>query len=125
METQELKEEVITINASDSIDEFAIFKKEDEKNLLAEDLRIEETVNSSWSGVSGCGSAKEIERQVKAAYEGWVQKKLFEYRNLKYKTFGHGEGKVKTHSSHAPWPDNSRKCGGSLSLPCYIVFERP
>ena len=124
MDNQDLKEEVFTIEPNDAIDEFAVFMKPNTNKNVGEDLRIEETVSRTWSGVSGCGDASEKARQIKAAYEGWVAKKLFEYRHLKYKTYGHGEGQIRTSSSRAPWPDNNRSCRGSLSLPCYIVFEQ-
>ncbi|MDX9906830.1 MAG: hypothetical protein RBS55_09615 [Bacteroidales bacterium] len=124
MENNETTTEEIIVKANDSIDELAIFIKPSDYKAVGQDLRIEETVYRTWSGVRGCGDSNEIARQVKAAYEGWVARKLFEYRHLKYKSYGHGEGKVRTSSGKRPWPDNSRFCGGSLSLPCYIIFEQ-
>ncbi|WP_113635012.1 hypothetical protein [Nubsella zeaxanthinifaciens] len=125
MKNQDLTEEVIVIAANDAIDDFAIFREPTNGTGKGEDLRIEETVYRTWSGVSGCGAESEKTRQVKAAYEGWVSNKLFEYRHLRYKTYGHGEGQIRTSSSQEPWPSNRRSCRGSLQLPCYIIFEQP
>lgn len=124
MEKKELQDEQFVVEPNDAIDEFVIFRKPDTIKVNAQDLRIEETVTRTWSGVSSCGDANVKAKQIKDAYEGWVAKKLFEYRHLRYKTYGHGEGTIRVSHSRAPWPDNSRSCRGSLSLPCYIVFEQ-
>lgn len=118
-----LDEEVVKINPDDAIDEFSVFKSEDFKKITTTDLRIEETIYRSWSGVRSCGDSTRINNEVKMAYEGWVSKKLFEYRHLRYKTYGHGEGSVRTSESGGTM-GSPRRCRGSLALPCYIVFEQ-
>ena len=122
-EENSLNEEVIKINPDDSIDEFSVFQNPDTNKIVSTDLRIEETVYRSWSGVRSCGDSSRIANEVKAAYEGWVAQKLFQYRHLRYKTYGHGEGTVRTSNSGGG-PGSARSCRGSLSLPCYIVFEQ-
>nr|MBI1230292.1 hypothetical protein [Cytophagales bacterium] len=118
-----LNEEEVKINPDDSIDEFSVFKSEDFKKSKSTDLRIEETIYRSWSGVRSCGDANRIANEVKVAYEGWVSQKLFEYRHLRYKTYGHGEGSVRTSNTGGNM-GSPRRCRGSLTLPCYIIFEQ-
>ncbi|WP_157966122.1 hypothetical protein [Cognataquiflexum aquatile] len=118
-----LNEELIKINSNDKIDEFSEFQDSEFHSAVATDLRIEETVYRSWSGVRSCGDANRVSNEVRAAYEGWVAEKLFQYRHLRYKTYGHGEGSVRTRNSGGGL-GSPRRCNGSLILPCYIVFQR-
>lgn len=113
----------ILIEPNDAIDEFAEFLPPNNKSK-ADILRIEEPVYHSWSGVSGCDHPSRKDAELKAAYEGWVKKKLFEYRHLNYITYGHLGGTMRTGNSRAPWPDNNRSCWGNLSITCFIEFYK-
>ena len=89
------------------------------------ELRIEETIGRTWSGVSGCGDQSRIQAEFQACYNGWVQQKIYEHLNWKVLEHGHGQFDVRTSSSREPWPSNARHCRGSMSGRVYIVFEQP
>lgn len=117
---EEEQSEHFTINSNHNADAYAKFlpKVADDVDVL----RIEETIATSWSGVSGCCDQETVDNNADAVFVAWVQKKLYEYRHLSYKTYGHGGGTAQCSSSRAPFPDNSRSCRGSISLDAYIEF---
>lgn len=85
-------------------------------------LRIEEDVFASWSGVSGCCEQSTVDSNANSAFTKWVQEKLYTYRHLNYKTYGHGGGNARCSNSREPFPSNRRSCRGSIILKAHIEF---
>jgi hypothetical protein len=85
-------------------------------------LRIEEVVGRRWSGVASCGHSDRIQQEAQTALNEWIQKKLFEYRNLRYIRAGSGEGRARWSTNNPPF--GARSCSGSLTMPCYIEFNK-
>jgi hypothetical protein len=110
-----------TTVAADTVSED--FSADFEKS--GDELRIEERIGRSWSGVRSCGDTDRINRQVEAAVQGWVKQKLLEYVNWKVLSYGHGEISIRTTNSRGSWPDRRRSCRGSLSGTAFIVFQKP
>jgi len=90
----------------------------------SEILRIEEKVYVSWGGVTGCCAQDRIDGSCRAKLEEWAKNKMFEHRQLRWLRYGSLSAQVSCSQSRAPWPDNSRSCRGSVSLPCYIEFTK-
>lgn len=120
--TPEVTTETFAIEA-DHTDEMAKLIKPAEPD--AEVLRIEEDVYASWSGVRGCCSGDTPNNNVRAAFTKWVQKKLYDYRDLRYIDYGHGGGTAHCSTSNSGWPENRTSCRGSATVKAYIEFVKP
>ena len=88
-------------------------------------LRIEENVPVYWSGVTGCCSQSRIDSNCDSAYKSWVQKKLYEYRHLRWVRYGHPAARISCSSGRLGWPNDERWCRARTTLECYIEFRKP
>ncbi len=121
--TQEVTTETFTVEADHEIDEMAAKIKQ--AAATDEVLRIEEDVYARWSGVRGCCTGDTPNNNVKAAFAKWVQKKLYDYRDLRYIRYGHGGGTANCRTTTSGWPDNRTSCTGSATVKAYIEFVKP
>lgn len=87
-------------------------------------LRIEEDVYASWKGVNGCCKGETPNNNLNIAITKWVKDKIFEYRDLRYVRYGHGGGTAKCTTSSSGFPDNRRRCRGSITVKAYIEFTK-
>lgn len=87
-------------------------------------FRVEETLSATFSGVRSCSDSSRALNEAKNRLEGWVQEKLFQYRDLQYLRYGSGEGRHTWSNSTSPWPENRRSCRGSVTFPAFIEFKK-
>lgn len=85
-------------------------------------LRIEETVFISWTGVTSCGKAERIRNEIREALKAWANRKMLDYQQYRYISYGNGTSKVHTYY-RSRW--GKRSCKSSTSIPFYIEFRKP
>ena len=86
-------------------------------------LRIEETVGTNWSGVRSCCDQDRVNSEAKAAFEGWVQKKLFENRHLQWLRYGQ-TGRATGECFRSDGGSSGRRCRAYLNIPSFIEFKK-
>lgn len=124
--SQDMWEDVVLSEEDSSVQGVKEVAADRPANIGApEILRIEEQLYCSWGGVDNCHVQSRIDREVAGDFRRWVERKMYEFRHLRWLGYGHGGGRVRVRRTRAPWPDNSRSCRGWVTLDCYIEFRKP
>lgn len=111
----ELKEVLKTVE----VKEKSFSKISEHKSVTADVLRIVESIDISWSGVSNCPSS--VDAETKKYFDAWVGRKMKEHQNLRWKSYGHDGGNYRCTQYRDI--DGTRYCGcrGGIKK-AYIEF---
>lgn len=84
-------------------------------------IKVQETVSTLWRGVSGCCDQARVDKEWRAAIDGWVQKQKAAHSNLIFVSVGWGQAKGECRK----WENypNGRKCNGTLAGPAWAYFR--
>ena len=85
-------------------------------------LRIETNLYDSWGGVTSCGRISRVRGIVDREAKRWVERKMFEYKNLRWISYGWKYNTARITSGRTPFPNNERWCRGTITTPVFIEF---
>jgi len=91
----------------------------DNKDLLT----IKEKVFVGYQGVTNCCNQERVNNEVSSALKKWVEKKLFEYRDLRWVRYGCPPTTIRCVQTRDVIT-GKRRCTGRGTINAYIQFRR-